>query len=592
MNMQDQDKVIAMYDTRGIQNFIFRTNKIKDAIGASLMVEDIIRKALEAAVRKGPVQTDKASETEGTGGEVLTIRSGEHPEGNVILDWDYVEEENDPDGKTLRFLSESSIRIQILFIGGGNAYVAYRGRGLCVEINKRMSKYILEHTYSLQLAAAIVPMKEEFSKDYNQLHIKMGKVKECMPDSRPLGAFPNVRIELNTGFPVSSASNRYTGISTETYLKKEYKDQWVKQFDKEARRIEDDEKILDNLVLKKGIDSMIAVVHIDGNNMGLRIRNQIEGIENYSEAISCLRIISHNIDTSYKDTFRDMKNYIEEQAKQTERFQNKEKQIFIRKIITAGDDITFICNAALAISCVEYFAKEISKKEMLRENERRGNGTEDMRFSICAGIAFTNSHFPFSLAYQVAEGCCDSAKKRAKDENYLLIQNGSSWVGNWLDFQICKNIQTVDLEETRKREYALFDGKSLLLRPYYIDVRDQSNGEREDQNSGNRKKYDLEWFKQRYRYFSQKMDEEQKTVRSICKKLRNTYPEGEEAMKTYIHFLASRGKHMPCTGDGTEEEQPFDKDGKANWYDVLESMDYYEDVFHVEGEAECGVKCD
>ena len=35
---------IYMYDVRGIQDYVFRTNKMKEIIGASLLVEDLIKK--------------------------------------------------------------------------------------------------------------------------------------------------------------------------------------------------------------------------------------------------------------------------------------------------------------------------------------------------------------------------------------------------------------------------------------------------------------------------------------------------------------------------------------------------------------------
>ena len=49
---EERKKVLAMYDVRGIQNYIFRTAKVKDAIGASAIVEDVIEKAIEDACKK------------------------------------------------------------------------------------------------------------------------------------------------------------------------------------------------------------------------------------------------------------------------------------------------------------------------------------------------------------------------------------------------------------------------------------------------------------------------------------------------------------------------------------------------------------
>ena len=43
--------LLAMYDVRGIQNYIFKTNKIKDIIGASNLVENIILEGLNAIIK-------------------------------------------------------------------------------------------------------------------------------------------------------------------------------------------------------------------------------------------------------------------------------------------------------------------------------------------------------------------------------------------------------------------------------------------------------------------------------------------------------------------------------------------------------------
>ena len=40
-------EVLAMYDIRDIQSFIFKTNKVKDMMGASRLVEDLLWKGLK-----------------------------------------------------------------------------------------------------------------------------------------------------------------------------------------------------------------------------------------------------------------------------------------------------------------------------------------------------------------------------------------------------------------------------------------------------------------------------------------------------------------------------------------------------------------
>ena len=141
--------VLAMYDVRGIQAYIFRTNKVKDIIGASTLVDNIIQKAFS-----------KASE------KVF----GEAKEQVVIENWEREK------GEEIRFLSDDTIRAQLLLIGGGNAYILYRSREECKEVNKAMAKYILDETYSLQLAVSVTEMTGDYYKDYRAVSRRMGDV--------------------------------------------------------------------------------------------------------------------------------------------------------------------------------------------------------------------------------------------------------------------------------------------------------------------------------------------------------------------------------------------------------------------------------
>ena len=130
----EQERVLAMYDVRGIQDYIFRTAKVKDAIGASGLVEDIISDAMKAAVAELEEDVD------------------------CELKW---YNENGVCG----YSAEKQKDVQVLYIGGGNAYFTFRDRELCVKVNRYMSKYVIDHTYSLQLAIGIVPYTGNYQED-------------------------------------------------------------------------------------------------------------------------------------------------------------------------------------------------------------------------------------------------------------------------------------------------------------------------------------------------------------------------------------------------------------------------------------------
>lgn len=330
-------KVLAMYDVRGIQNYIYRTPHIKDAMGASIIIEDIIVNALEDACQKQS--------------EEKTLKLDINDKD---LDW----EEGDDDNKIAKPFQPSNKSVQVLYIGGGNAYVMYKNKDLCVAINKKMSKYIIENTYSLQLATTYVEVTGDYEKDYEKLREEMNKVKANMSEAKPLGALPIMKTEIKTGYPAVAdvEIDKYrVDISKETFLKLDEKNKKIKELK--------EDKFLENYI-NEGKDSRIAVVHIDGNNMAKRIAKQIENIKDYTKAINIMREISHNIKTAYSKTFEDMKSEFDNKTV----LPNENIKSFVRKIIVAGDDITYVCNAHIALETVRYFSENIAGKVMVNND--------------------------------------------------------------------------------------------------------------------------------------------------------------------------------------------------------------------------------
>ena len=515
---QTNAQILSMYDVRGIQNYIFRTSALKDAIGASALVEDIFKKALDFSCKKVNLRADE-----------------------IQLEW------TDEAGPLMfdEALSES-YKVNVLYIGGGNAYVVFESRELAIQISKMMSKYTMDNTYSLQLVVAMVEKTGNYRNDYAKLNEEMINNKAKMIVSQPIGALPIVEVERKTGFPLAKERNENgirVRLSKESDMKKEA---GIKK--RKADDISREERIFDNYTTKKGDDSMIAVVHIDGNNMGNRIRTLVENIESYDEAINLMREISFQIDSSYKNVFEKMRSYFNK----TVTIKGKTNDFFVLKILTAGDDITYVCNAKIAVQTVEFFANEITKYGMRKDIEE-----VKYKFSVCGGISFINSHFPFNIGYEVAEECCSTAKDRAKETE----NKKGSLVGNWVDFQICKNIQTLHLSRVRHNEYITKSKENLLIRPYYIPT------ESFDKEPLFKNISDSEVS---LKSFKEKIKEVNGIQRTFAKQMRNTYPLGEEKMRELTSFLNSRGVW--------KKDLYIEPLKIAKYYDALEMLDYYVEV--------------
>lgn len=485
--LQDRE-VLAMYDVRGIQHYIFKSNAAKEIIGASVLVEKIITDGLQQYIRTLDAEEQK----------------------HYLTDWS----RDDPKA----FAEDPSVEMQIMFIGGGNAYVLFRKGMVCRKVNRYLAKYILEHTYSLNLAVAVVPKTDNYRNDYYEINQEMRRIKAGMPLCMPLGAMPFMAADSVTGYPLTSQEN-HEYYSTEARLKRK------------AFPEREDEKVFDNMVTEKGDSSCLAVFHIDGNSMGNRIRNTMQDIDDYGEAMKCMRQLSLEISTTFRAVVEQMKAYMDSLAPSVKK--DTAHKLY-REIIVAGDDITFVCNAKLAIPAVEYFLRHIGD---------RGD------FSACGGIAFFNSHFPFSDAYQVAEACCENAKKRAKRKEN---RGDDDRIGNFLDFQICTNIRASELETYRDRHYRN-GGGLFIARPYYVpDASDPYHmNEKNDRYS--------------IRYLNQWTECFHEMPRSKAKGLRDVIPMGKNKIENEIAFLDSRGYKQFEPG----------ADSYKIWYDALEIMDWY-----------------
>lgn len=510
--------VLAMYDVRGIQNYIFATNDVRDIIGASELVENIIMKGLSRIVDS-------------------------HPEWNsdkFIIQWTSDNE--------VAFLSDESILMQVLFIGGGNAYVLFRDGKICETVNRELAKYVLDNTYSLNLAVAVVPKSADYMKDYEAINLELRKVKAFMVPVKPIGAMPFMKADSVTGYPLSKKSRYNDGqlITTETACKHA-----------SLKYDEAEEKIFDNMVTGKDDNSTLAVIHIDGNSMGSRIKEIMQTQSDYKTAVETMRTISQNIRVGFLKAFEDMSKMMDEKSDLVKEI--RWNRLF-RKIITAGDDITFVCNPKLAFQAVEVFIRCVTGMDMFTETglSYDENHTK-YGFSACAGIAFFNSHFPFSDAYQVAEACCASAKSEAKK---CANRNGGvkdGMIGCYVDYQFCSNIRSAQLKEYRVKHYLYPDCSRMMInRPYYISASSYRSltdlDERNDEHS-----IDILW--KNLSAFTQ-YDKETRMARRHAKELRNAFSFGENEVDKYVTFLESRDVVLPDTD-------------RNSWYDALEFMDYY-----------------
>lgn len=152
-------------------------------------------------------------------------------------------------------------------------------------------------------------------------------------------------------------------------------------------------------------DQWMAVVHADGNSLGDIIRSLAEN--KGSEAGSIFRKFSRALDAATQEAAQ--KAFVEVFATELE----KGQVLGIRPVVIGGDDITFLCRADKALGFTAAFLKyfEEQTKKYLKELT---NDIERKQLSACAGIAFIKSSYPVHYGMSLAEQLCGVAKVASK----------------------------------------------------------------------------------------------------------------------------------------------------------------------------------
>ncbi|MCG2738057.1 MAG: hypothetical protein L6265_12030 [Thermoplasmatales archaeon] len=415
-------KITAVFlEVASIQQYVFGSNKLKENLGASYLVENIFKDNLKTAFER------------------------------ISLKLDLNEWLKNPDQI---HICEQGIEAEIGYIGGGNALLLFKENDFAVKLARQWSKNLLIETPGLVPSIAISDLECAALSDSVNFQLEMdellNKLRINKNNYQPQTALPRHGI---------TAECSHTGLSAECYDKddKTYissvagskianAENAKKEMNFRFRDVLKDEfdfpDKLDKLGQKEG-DNHISIVHIDGNSMGSRFRD----CKTLMEIRHLSRAVSNATESSFKDMLNEM---IQKYDYLMKNFELPDNMLPIRPIIMGGDDVTFVSHGKLGIYLAEIFMKSFSKKTV----------SDNKPISSCAGIAITKTKYPFFRGYELAEDLCSQAKKRYREEK---DKNSS-----WLDFHIAYGGFSGSIEEIRNKNFKVSEG-NLCLRPYRVE---------------------------------------------------------------------------------------------------------------------------
>lgn len=454
--MSNSKYALAMYDVRGKQEYIFKTNKLKEIVGGSCIIRDCFKEYLfpsaEEYMRRKAKKEGMPLSDDAVCGIYNYNDSEKEPE--------YISEIN----KGKEFSQKAFERMmqdekcaaryagEVVYEGGGNFFVLYKDKETCIEINKIFTRKLLKELYTLKVLCTYIELENglvNFIEDRKKLYEKhrISEAEESV--ICPVNTLPFVQVDEVTSLPLTKYNeNTRKKVSTEAEAK------LAKHLDVYNEKY--GEKDLDKLVTRKGEESLLAVVYIDGNNMGAKVQNVLGTETSYDQCVKKLRETSEFIQKNYvEDRIKDIDQMLEEKAKKGKKKEGK------RLVVFAGDEINLICNARDAYDIAKIYLKGLHQVSWKDSTEP---------CSACAGIAIFHSHAPYAQAYKIAEECCESGKTRMKKLEKAREKEGKSKEGCYIDVHYCQKGIGMSLEDIREKEVG-----GLISKPWLLDMEDEKN---------------------------------------------------------------------------------------------------------------------
>lgn len=349
---------------QGIQSFIFQTNKLQEIVGASELVERICTDLFKENVRN-------------------------FKEINLIVS------------------------------AAGNIKYIFENEADCQDLAMKYPKIVMEKVPGITISQAVVEADIENPVDELEKRLRIQRNKA-------------ISITDGVGLMVTETARKTGGVGVD-YIENEAIDKAQKLKRQEvdianrklvtkilgsSRKFENSFPFdINKMVKDEHLMNWIAVVHVDGNNLGNKIMKLGQHIKGTS-AMKAYKEFSELLDKSTtaaaKDAFHQtIKKVVEN---------NGLSIIPFRPVILGGDDFTGIIRGDLALEFTESFLQnfeQYSKENFKTYGHDFGLSENPFESGLtaCAGIAYIKASYPFHYGVSLAESLCQEAKKHSKQTN-------------------------------------------------------------------------------------------------------------------------------------------------------------------------------
>ena len=465
---------LVLLETSGNQNYIFSTNKLKENIGASELTYRAGTKCVLDAV--GEIRTQASlwsSDSEQLRSKLLDKKQNPAIEA-----------------------PNTDRKVEVVIATSGKALLLVSDRKIGKAIVRQATHAVLRDCIGVDLCGVISDEFEFGAKGglanaIAEVHRKFDSVraKRPSPDLRFL-RLPIIDECATSGLPASklgqdTSKGKLRPYSAVSIAKRNNHTEGENRIAAMLERYDSNLKLSESLKFAESeATEWLAIVHADGNGLGEIFLSFDKHLQNLDKGNLDTGTASVS-DRSYVTRLREFSIALDictEKAFVTALKiafpEEKYKSLPIAPLVLGGDDLTVVCDAKYALEFTVQFLKEFEKETSAPSQKVRAKEITIIpelaqvalginRLSSCAGIAIVKPHFPFSVAYHLAEQLLKTAKT-VKTKVTNPKNENKPYPCSAIDFHILYDSSGTDLDTIRQKQQVDNKHTYLYNSPYVV----------------------------------------------------------------------------------------------------------------------------
>ena len=434
----------VVLEVGGIQKYILSTGKLKEMIGGSELIESLSAKYLDDFAKSK---------------QLTVLKEIRKPVGDEILPL-----QRNAGAMHLLFSSESKGR-EFLQNFGLKLLADFPGLPIFGALEE------CEFTSS-GIRDAKFKLSNKITDQRNKYPTSTGMQLLPICAEAPLDGEPAIG-KVSFG---KNSSSEIISLSSKT----KRTEKLLKDSRDRLREIEPDNESSSNLKWSDDLEEIacgsekVAFIHIDGNDLGKRFRQELENIsdketdedkkgqqapseDRYQNAINVIKTMSALSNTVKETTTAAFKKGLSECLKHTKLTDSKgQKLVPARPLVLGGDDVTVVIRADLALYFIDAFVKEFERYS----NQELGKKDPKDKLTVGVGMVVCPTGYPFLKAFDLSE----ELVKNSKELTAHMKKNRPSS----MDYVVITNDTENDLDSIRAHLFTAEDGAKLTAKPMLL----------------------------------------------------------------------------------------------------------------------------